>query len=50
MRRCNGGLHKKEVSDGVIAPGYEREALEILRKSVIAVTPCFRLMKTTFRI
>jgi len=23
---------KKEVSDGVIAPGYEREALEILRK------------------
>ena len=40
---------KREVSDGVIAPGYEPEALEILKSkkngnyNVIAIDPAYRL-------
>lgn len=41
-------LIKREVSDGVIAPGYTPEALEILREkrkgtyNVIMIDPCYR--------
>ena len=39
---------KREVSDGIIAPGYEPEALELLKSkrngnyNVVAVDPCYR--------
>ena len=41
---------KKEVSDGVIAPGYEREALEILRKKRNSGYTVLQIDETTFRI
>lgn len=40
---------KREVSDGVIAPGYEPEALEILKAKKKAITILFRLMRIMYR-
>lgn len=41
-------LLKKEVSDGVIAPGFTEEALEILRQKKKGTTMLFRLILTMF--
>ncbi len=45
---CTAKLIKREVSDGIIAPGYEPEALEILKEkkkgnyAVIEIDPAYR--------
>ncbi len=40
---------KREVSDGVIAPGYEPEALEILKAKKKEITTLLKLMRTMFQ-
>ena len=42
-------LIKREVSDGIIAPGYEPEALEIAKASARAHTTSWRSTPTTSR-
>ena len=48
MRRGHGRLIKREVSDGVIAPGYTPEALEMLKSkkkgnyNVIQIDPSYQ--------
>ena len=41
---------QREVSDGIIAPGYEPEALEILKSKRKALTISFRLMLPIVRL
>lgn len=40
---------KREVSDGVIAPGYEPEALEILKSKKEATIMLFRLTRIMYQ-
>lgn len=35
-------LISREVSDGIIAPGYSQEALELLRKRKMAITVFYK--------
>lgn len=43
-------LIKREVSDGVIAPGYTEEALEILKAKKKAITMLLRSILILFRL
>lgn len=43
-------LIKREVSDGIIAPGYEPEALEILKAKKRETMPLSRLILNMFPI